>query len=88
MCNFDVSFIDMILGTETRVPTLDGTEKLKIPACTKANSIFKIKGKGLPRYGKFGRGNQYVKIEVKLPDKINDKQKNLLKRSGKRIQKK
>ena len=27
----------------------------------------------------FGRGNQYVKIEVKLPDKINEKQKNLLK---------
>ena len=32
ICNFDVSFVDMILGTETRVPTLDGTEKLKIPA--------------------------------------------------------
>jgi molecular chaperone DnaJ len=38
-----------------------------------------LKGKGLPRYGKFGRGNQYVKVNVKLPDKINDTQKNLLK---------
>ena len=79
ICNFDVSFIDLILGCETRVMTLDGSEKLKIPSGTKANHIFKIKGKGLPRYGKFGRGNQYVKIEVKLPDKINEKQKNLLK---------
>ena len=79
MYNYDVSFIDLILGTETRVPTIDGTEKLKIPACTKANAVFKIKGKGLPRYGKFGRGSQYVKIEVKLPDKINDIQKSLLK---------
>ncbi|HEY6535853.1 MAG TPA: molecular chaperone DnaJ [Candidatus Nitrosocosmicus sp.] len=79
ICNFDVSFIDLILGCETRVVTLDGSEKLKIPSGTKANHIFKIKGKGLPRYGKFGRGNQYVKIEVKLPDKINEKQKNLLK---------
>jgi molecular chaperone DnaJ len=79
MYNYDVSFIDLILGTETRVPTIDGTEKLKIPACTKANAVFKIKGKGLPRYGKFGRGSQYIKIEVKLPDKINDIQKNLLK---------
>jgi molecular chaperone DnaJ len=85
--NFDVSFIDMILGTETHVPTLDGAEKLKIPSCTKANSVFKIKGKGLPRYGKFGRGNQYVKIEVKLPDKINDKQKNLLKDLAKEFKK-
>lgn len=79
MYNYDISFIDLILGTETKVPTIDGTEKLKIPQCTQANAIFKLKGKGLPRYGKFGRGSQYVKVEVKLPDKINDKQKNLLK---------
>lgn len=87
ICNANVSFIDLILGTEIRVPTLDGSEKLKIPSCTKANSIFKIKGKGLPRYGRFGRGNQYVKIEVQLPDKINDKQKNLLKDLAKEFKK-
>ncbi|HEX5518952.1 MAG TPA: molecular chaperone DnaJ [Candidatus Nitrosocosmicus sp.] len=87
VCNVDVSFIDMILGTEIRVPTLDGNEKLKIPTCTKANSVFKIKGKGLPRYGRFGRGNQYVKVEVQLPDKINDKQKNLLKDLAKEFKK-
>ena len=87
MYNYDVSFIDLILGTETRVPTIDGTEKLKIPTCTKANAVFKIKGKGLPRYGKFGRGSQYIKIEVKLPDKINDIQKNLLKDLSKEFKK-
>ncbi|MGN6559383.1 MAG: molecular chaperone DnaJ [Candidatus Nitrosocosmicus sp.] len=87
VCNVDVSFIDMILGTEIRVPTLDGSEKLKIPSSTKANSVFKIKGKGLPRYGRFGRGNQYVKVEVQLPDKINDKQKNLLKDLAKEFKK-
>ena len=87
ICNYDVFFTDMILGMEARVPTLDGTEKLKIPACTKANSVFKIKGKGLPRYGKYGRGDQYVKVEVKLPDKINDKQKNLLKDLSKEFKK-
>ena len=88
MYNYDISFIDLILGTETRVPTIDGTEKLKIPACTKSNAVFKIKGKGLPRYGKFGRGSQYVKIEVKLPDKINDSPKKSIKRFIKGIQKK
>ncbi len=85
MCKTDVSFVDMILGTEIRVPTLDGSEKLKIPSCTKANSIFKIKGKGLPRYGRFGRGNQYVQVEVKLPDKINDRQRSLLKELSKEL---
>lgn len=83
MCNYEVSFIDMILGTELKVPTIDGSEKLKIPSCTKTNTVFKIKGKGLPRYGKFGRGNQYIKVEVKLPDRINDHQKKLLKELSK-----
>ncbi len=87
ICTIDLSFVDMILGTEIKVPTLDGSEKLKIPACTKANSVFKIKGKGLSRYGKFGRGNQYVKIEVKLPDRINETQKNLLKELSKEFKK-
>ena len=87
MYNYDVSFVDLILGTETKVPTIDGTEKLKIPSCTQANAVFKLKGKGLPRYGKFGRGSQYVKVNVKLPDKINDKQKNLLKDLSKEFKK-
>ena len=89
MCNFDVSFVIMILGTEKyKNFNLDGTEKLKIPSYTKkANSIFKIKGKGLPRYGRFGRGNQYVKVEVNLPDKIDDKQKNILKDLAKEFKK-
>ncbi len=87
ICNYEVFFTDMILGIEARVPTLDGIEKLKIPTCTKSNSIFKIKGKGLPRYGRYGRGDQYVKVEVKLPDKINDKQKNLLKDLAKEFKK-
>ena len=40
MYNYDVSFIDLILGTETRVPTIDGTEKLKIPTCTRSQCCF------------------------------------------------
>ena len=78
--NTDVKFTDLALGAELRVPTLEGgNEKLKIPAGTQPNSILKLKGKGLPRYGSFGRGDQLVRINVKIPTKLNDKQKTLLK---------
>ena len=77
--NAGVMFTDLALGTELKVPTLEGSEKLKIQAGTQPNSILRIKGKGLPRYGSSGRGDQLVKIEAKVPTKLNDRQKSLLK---------
>ena len=78
--NADVKFTDLALGAELRVPTLDGgNEKVKLPAGMQPNSVMKLKGKGLPRYGSFGRGDQLVRINVKVPTKLNDKQKMLLK---------
>jgi molecular chaperone DnaJ len=77
--NLGVKFTDLALGTELRIPTLEGTEKLKIQAGTQPNSILRIKGKGLPRYGSSGRGDQLIKVEAKVPTKLNDRQKSLLK---------
>jgi molecular chaperone DnaJ len=67
------------LGTEIKVPTLEGLEKVKISSGTQPNSIIRLKGKGLPRYGGYGRGDELVRINVRVPTKINDTQKALLK---------
>jgi molecular chaperone DnaJ len=77
--NLDVKFTDLALGGELRVPTLEGTEKLKIPQGTAANAVLKIKGRGLPRYGSSGRGDQLVRINIKVPGKLSERQKSLLK---------
>lgn len=78
--NADVKYTDLALGGELRVPTLEGgNEKIKLQAGTQPNSIIKLKGKGLPRYGSYGRGDQLVRIGVKVPTKLNDRQKALLK---------
>jgi molecular chaperone DnaJ len=84
--NIGVMFTDLALGTELRIPTLEGTEKLKIQPGTQANSILRIKGKGLPRYGSSGRGDQLVKIEAKVPTKLSDRQKSLLKELSKEFE--
>ena len=77
--NLDLKFTDLALGADVRVPTLDGHEKLRIPQGTQPNTILKIKGKGLPRYGAYGRGELLVRINVKIPTKLDDRQKLLLK---------
>src|SRR6185503_787519 len=79
LSNLDVKFTDLALGAELHIPTLESSEKLKIQQGTQANTILRIKGKGLPRYGRSGRGDQLVKINVRVPGKLNDRQKSLLK---------
>lgn len=75
----DVRFTDLALGSEFRIPTLDGSEKLKIQQGTQPDSLMRLKGKGLPRYGATGRGDILVKLNVKVPGKLTDRQKSLLK---------
>src|SRR5919199_1424285 len=83
--NLDVKFTDLALGTDLRVPTLEGSEKLKIPQGTPANAILKIKGKGLPRYGSAGKGDLHVRINIKVPTILTDRQKALLKELDKEL---
>ena len=83
--NLDVNFTDLTLGTDLRVPTLEGSEKLKIPAGTPANAVLQIKGKGLPRYGSAGKGDIHVRINIKVPTKLTDRQKMLLKELDKEL---
>ena len=67
------------LGTEITVATVDGDVKYTIPAGTQSGTLFRLKGKGVPRVNSSGRGDQYVKVIVDIPKNLNDKQKDALK---------
>jgi molecular chaperone DnaJ len=77
-CTHSISFVKAALGGTTTVPTLQEKAKLKIPAGTQPNSVFRFRGKGIFKIGTQQRGNQYIKIIVEVSKKINDKQRNLL----------
>jgi molecular chaperone DnaJ len=83
--NLNLHYTDLALGTELRVPTLDGSEKVKIPAGTQPNTILKIKGKGLPHYGNYSKGDQLVRVNIKVPTSLNEVQKSLLKELDKQL---
>ena len=67
---------------ELTVPTLYGDVKLTVPSGTQPGTVFKVKGKGLPKYGGWGKGDQYVKVNVEVPRNLSGQQRDLLKKLG------
>ncbi|NQU98551.1 molecular chaperone DnaJ [Candidatus Woesearchaeota archaeon] len=80
-----ISIIQASLGAEIEVPTLEGKAKLKISAGTQTNTVFKMKGKGLPYLHSYGTGDQLVKVVVKTPDKLSKNQEKAMKDLAKEL---
>ncbi len=73
-----ISFGKASFGTELKVPTIDGDVKYKVPAGTQSGTVFRLRGKGVPKVNGHGRGDEYVKIIVDIPKVLNEKQKEAL----------
>lgn len=73
-----ISFAKATLGTELKVPTVDGDVKYDVPAGTQPGTVFRLKGKGVPKVNGHGRGDQYVNVVVDIPKNLNQKQKEAL----------
>jgi molecular chaperone DnaJ len=78
-CDIDITYSQAVLGDEITVPTLDGKVAYKIPEGTPSGKTFRLKGKGIQNLNGYGRGDQYVRVNVIIPSKLNDKQKEALK---------
>lgn len=78
ICEIPITFVQAVLGTEMEVPTLDGKVSYKINEGTQTGTVFRLKGKGIPYLRRSGRGDQYVKVYVEVPKKLNSKQKEIL----------
>ncbi|MEX0764188.1 MAG: DnaJ C-terminal domain-containing protein, partial [Nitrosopumilaceae archaeon] len=74
----NISMIDAVLGKTIVVPTLEGIEKLTVEQGTQPNSIIKLKGKGLAHIGGRGYGDQYIRLVVNIPTKLDKRQKKIL----------
>jgi len=77
---FYVTYPQAVLGAVVEVETLiDGTEKLNIPPGTTHGSRFKIKGRGITRlHGARGKGDLYVHVFIDIPQKISEKENQLI----------
>jgi len=77
--NLFITFPQAALGAEVEVPTLTGKAMLKIDAGTQPGKMLKMKGKGIRHLNYSGSGDQIVRVNVAVPQKLNSKEKELLK---------
>ncbi len=74
-----VTFTEAVLGAKIEIPTLNGKTVMTIPKGTQGGQKFKLKGKGFPR-PEGGHGDMYVTVQIAVPDKIDDKEIEIIKR--------
>ncbi len=73
-----VDMVEAALGAELEIPTLDGKERLQVPAGSQPGDVFKLRGKGMPEVHSRGRGDLYLSLEVRIPERLTAEQKRLL----------
>lgn len=77
-CAVPITFSQAALGTEIRIPTLEGEATIKIPEGTQTGTIFRLRNKGVPVLNGHGRGDLYVEVKVQTPSKLNKRQRELI----------
>jgi molecular chaperone DnaJ len=74
----NLSFPDVVLGTQVEVPTIEGKAKIKIPAGTHSGKIFRLKGKGFPAFQSYEKGDQLVEVSVWSPQHLTNEEREMM----------
>lgn len=77
-CEIPITFMQAALGDEITVPTLEGKVKYTVPEGTQPQTVFRLKGRGVPFINGRGKGDQFVRVTVEVPKSLNNKQKQAL----------
>ncbi|HEX7017777.1 MAG TPA: DnaJ C-terminal domain-containing protein [Patescibacteria group bacterium] len=78
----EISFPTAALGGEVEVPTVDSTLKLKVRPGTQSHTLVRLRGEGVPHLRGRGKGDLYVRLIVKVPEKLTSDQKRVLEQLG------
>jgi molecular chaperone DnaJ len=82
-CEIPVNFTTLALGGEIQVPTLDGTENVKVPEGTQTGTTMRLRGKGMPDVNGRGRGDLFATVQVQTPRKLTREQRALVEQLAK-----
>ncbi|HEX2093455.1 MAG TPA: molecular chaperone DnaJ [Longimicrobiaceae bacterium] len=76
-CTIPINVAQAMLGSKIRVRTVDGKRvMLRIPPGTQSGTRFRIKGQGVEKDGQ--RGDQYVRVQVTVPEKLGEREQKLM----------
>jgi DnaJ-class molecular chaperone len=74
----EITYTQASLGAVVDVPTIDGPVKIRVQPGTQPGTLIRLRGKGVPHVRSGGRGDQYVKITLKIPTHLTREQRDLL----------
>jgi molecular chaperone DnaJ len=84
-CEIPVNFTTVALGGEIQVPTLDGTDNIKVPEGTATGTTLRLRGKGMPDVSGRGRGDLFATVQVQTPRKLSKEQRQVLEQLAKTL---
>lgn len=85
LMDLNINVAQAALGAEVEVPTVDGLETLKIPSGTQPGKVLHLRNKGVPHLRGSGRGDQLVVVNVEIPNRLNQEQRELFEELAKSL---
>lgn len=75
-----VTYSQIVLGAEISFKTLSGESiRISIPKGAEINHVIKVRGEGIPHYGRPGKGSLYLQLQINTPKHITKEQEKILK---------
>ena len=78
LCHVPITFAQAALGAEIEVRTIDGRATLRVPPGVQPNTVLRMRGKGVPRAHRGGRGDQLVEVAVLVPTQLTERARKLV----------
>ena len=76
-----VGAADAVLGVKLKVPTLDGAPvTVTVAPGTQPETVLRLRGKGLPEFGRSRRGDLLVRVKVHVPERPSAEERALYER--------
>ena len=76
--NIDIPYSLATLGGDIKVPSIENEIKIKIKGGTKSGTMMRLKGMGIKHLRSFGKGDEYVRLNVVTPTHLTRDQKRLI----------
>jgi molecular chaperone DnaJ len=70
-----INLAQAVLGARVQVDTLDGPVNLRIPPGIQPGKKLRLKSRGVKKLHSAGRGDHYVTVNVKIPEKLSESEK-------------
>ncbi len=74
----NIPFSLATLGGELSVPTAEGDIKVRVRPGTPSGTMMRLRGKGAPNLRGRGKGDEYVRIQVAVPEKLSREQRSVI----------